>query len=42
MAKVYDYSFDVGKIRDPIRKLVEDSGWKFKQVVFKGDATYKR
>ena len=38
----YDYSFDVSKVRDPIRKLVEDSGWKFKQVIFKGDATYKR
>ncbi len=37
-----DYSFDVKKTRDPIKKLVEDSGWKFKQVISKEDATYKR
>ncbi len=42
IGKVYDYSFDVNKIRDPIKKLVEDSGWKFKQVVSKEAATYKR
>lgn len=41
LGKVYDYNFDVSKIRDPIRKLVEDSGWKFRQVTSKGDATYK-
>lgn len=42
VGKVYDYSFDVSKIRDPIKKVVEDSGWKFKQVISKGAATYKR
>lgn len=42
VGKIYDYSFDVSKVRDPIRKLVEDSGWKFKQVISKGDATYKK
>jgi len=42
VGKIYDYSFDVSKVRDPIRKLVEDSGWKFKQVILKGDATYKK
>ncbi len=38
--KVYDYSFDVKKLREPIKKLVEESGWKFKQVTFKRDATH--
>ena len=42
VGKIYDYSFDVSKVRDPIRKLIEDSGWKFKQVISKGDATYKK
>jgi hypothetical protein len=40
--KIYDYSVDVSRVRDPIRKLIEDSGWKFKQVISKGDATYKK
>jgi|MudIll2142460700_1097286.scaffolds.fasta_scaffold256952_1 hypothetical protein len=40
--KIFDYSFDVSKVRNPIKKIVEDSGWKFKQVIFKGDATYKK
>jgi len=42
VGKIYDYSFDVSKVRDPIKKIVEDAGWKFKQVVSKGDATYKK
>ena len=42
VGKIYDYSFDVSKVRDPIRKLIEDSGLKFKQVILKGDATYKK
>jgi hypothetical protein len=42
VGKIYDYSFDLSKVRDPIRKLIEDSGWKFKQVILKGDATYKK
>jgi hypothetical protein len=41
LGKVYDYSFDVSKIRDPIKKVVEDSGWRFKQVVSKGAATFQ-
>lgn len=40
--KIYDYSFDVKKIREPIKKLVEDSGWKFKHVTLKRNATYKK
>ena len=42
LTPVYDYSFDVQKVRDPIKDLVENSGWKFKQVTFKRDATYKK
>ncbi|MGE5637424.1 MAG: hypothetical protein ACM3WQ_01850 [Chloroflexota bacterium] len=42
IGKIYDYSFDVNKVRDPIKKLVQDSGWKFKQVISKEAATYKR
>jgi len=37
--KVYDYKFDVKEVREPIKKLIEQSGWKFKQVTFKRDAT---
>lgn len=31
--KVYDYSFDVETVRDPVRRTVEDAGWKFTQVI---------
>ena len=31
--KVYDYSFDTEKIRQPIRQVVENAGWKFNQVI---------
>jgi len=31
--KAYDYSFDVGKIRAPIKRAVEDAGWKFNQII---------
>ena len=31
--KVYDYSFDTDKIRQPIRQAVENAGWKFNQVI---------
>ena len=40
LGKVYDYKFDVNKVRSPIKKLVEDSAWKFKQVILRKDATY--
>ena len=39
---VYNYSFDVSKVRGPIKDLIEDSGWKFKQVTLKQEATYKQ
>jgi len=38
--KVYDYEFDVRKIREPIKSLIEQSGWKFTQVLQKSNATY--
>ena len=38
--KVYDYEFDVRKIREPIKNLIEQNGWKFTQVLQKSNATY--
>jgi len=38
--KVYDYEFDFRKIREPIKSLIEQSGWKFTQVLQKSNATY--
>ena len=32
--KVYDYDFDVIKIRGPVKELVESNGWKFEQIIF--------
>jgi len=40
--KAYEYEFDLKKVHDPIKKTVEENGWKFKQVATKGAATYKR
>lgn len=31
--KAYEYDFDISKIRDPVRQLVEGSGWKFEQII---------
>lgn len=31
--KAYEYDFDVRKIRDPVKDLVESEGWKFEQIV---------
>ena len=31
--KVYQIDFDVRKIRDPVKQLVEANGWKFEQIV---------
>ena len=39
--KVYGYEFDVKKVREPIKKAVEESGWQFKQVMRKASATYQ-
>jgi hypothetical protein len=41
LGKVYQYSFDVRTVRDPIRKVVEESGWEFVPVVRKSHATFK-
>lgn len=40
--KDYEYTFDVKKVHDPIKKTVEEHGWSFKQVATKGSATYKK
>jgi len=31
--RVYDYDFDVMKIRDPVKDLVEANGWKFEEIM---------
>jgi len=31
--KVYDYNFDVMKIRGPVKDLVEANGWRFEQII---------
>jgi len=31
--KVYDYDFDVTKIRGPVKDLVKGNGWKFEQII---------
>lgn len=41
LGKVYEYSFDVGRVRGPIAKVVEESGWEFVPVVRKEHATYE-
>ena len=39
--KIYEYDFDVKRVREPIKKAVEESGWQFKQVTRKASATYQ-
>ncbi|MFA4956630.1 MAG: hypothetical protein WC556_06610 [Candidatus Methanoperedens sp.] len=41
LGKVYEYKFDVNRVRDPIVKVIEESGWEFVPVVRKEHATYK-
>ena len=31
--KVYEYKFDIGYVRDPIKKIVQENGWEFVPVV---------
>ena len=31
--KVYQYDFDVTRIRGPVKELVEANGWKFEQII---------
>lgn len=33
--KVYEYKFDIGYARDPVKKTVKDAGWEFVPVVRK-------
>lgn len=33
--KVYEYKFDIGYVRDPIKKAVQENGWEFVPVVRK-------
>lgn len=40
LGKVYEYKFDVGYARDPLRKVVLESGWEFVPVVRGKHATY--
>ena len=40
IGKVYEYKFDIGYVRDPIKKSVEESGWEFVTVVRKRHVTY--
>jgi hypothetical protein len=41
LGKVYEYKFDTGYIRDPIKKLIVESGWEFVPVLRKDHATCK-
>lgn len=33
LERVYDYSYHVEKIREPIKQAVEGAGWKFTQII---------
>jgi len=39
--KVYEYEFDLKKVHDPVRDMLEENGWTFKQVSTKSAATYR-
>lgn len=39
--KVYEYKFDVGYARDPLKKIVEENGWEFVPVIKKAHATFR-
>jgi len=41
LGKVYQYKFDIGYVRDPVKKAIEESGWEFVPVVRKEHATYR-
>ena len=40
LGKDYEYKFDIGLARDPIKKTVEESGWEFVPVIRKKHALY--
>jgi hypothetical protein len=37
--KVFEVHFDVGNVRNPLKKVIEGSGWEFVQVISKSHAT---
>ncbi|MDP3948503.1 MAG: hypothetical protein Q8Q17_00985 [bacterium] len=41
LGKVYEYKFDIGYARDPLKKIVHESGWEFVPVVRKQYALRK-
>lgn len=42
LGKAYEYKFDVNRVRDPIIKVINESGWEFVPVVRKEHAPYER
>lgn len=40
--KVYEYKFDIRKLRDPTKQAVLESGWEYVPVVRKEHATYPK
>ncbi len=40
LGKLYEYKFDVGYVRDPLKKVVFKNGWEFVPVVQRKHATY--
>jgi hypothetical protein len=41
-AKVFEYKYDIGYVRDPLKKAIIESGWEFVPVARKAHATYRR
>ena len=39
--KVYEIHFDIRNVRNPLKKVIETSGWEFVQVMNKAHATEK-
>lgn len=39
--KVFSYSFNVDDVRNPVKKVVKESGWEFVPVVRKSHATHR-
>jgi hypothetical protein len=40
LGKVYKYNFDIGALRAPLKKTVEDAGWEFVPVLLRRHASY--
>ncbi|MDD4859639.1 MAG: hypothetical protein PHR56_05475 [Dehalococcoidales bacterium] len=41
IGKVFQYSFDIRDVRDPVKHAILESGWEFVPVVRKAHATYR-